>query len=361
MAKVGKILLAAALATACAAPIKTLEESNMGDQNTPFGTQLAIESDLPSFAGATGWLNSPPLTGKDLRGKVVVVEFWTYSCINWLRTEPYVRAWAEKYKDKGLVVIGVHTPEFPFEKEIDNVRKAAKDMKIDYPIAIDSDYGIWNAFNNRYWPAIYFVDAKGRIRHHQFGEGEYEQSEKVIQQLLAEAGNASIGRDLVTINGQGPEAAADWGNLRSAENYVGYDRAESFASPGGAVRDKSGIYSAPTELNLNQWALSGDWTVGKNNILLNKANGKISYRFHSRDLHLVMGPAARGASVRFRILIDGKPPGAAHGIDVNDKGYGAVSELRLYQLIRQPAPIVDRLFEIEFLDSSVEAFVFTFG
>ena len=361
MAKVSQILLAVILTTACAAPIKTSEETNMRDQNSPLGTQLAVESDLPSFAGATGWLNSSPLTGNDLRGKVIVVEFWTYTCINWLRTEPYVRAWAEKYKDKGLVVIGVHTPEFPFEKDVDNVRKAAKDMKIDYPIAIDSDYRIWGAFNNQYWPALYFIDAKGHIRHHQFGEGEYEQSEKVIQQLLAEAGNAGIGKDLVTVNGQGLEAAADWDNLRSAENYVGYDRAEGFVSPGGALPDKPGVYSVPTKLNLNQWGLSGEWAVAKNKIALNKANGRISYRFHARDLHLVMGPSTRGSSVRFRVLIDGQPPGSARGADIDDQGNGTVIDQRLYQLIRQPAPITDRTFEIEFLDPGVEAFVFTFG
>ena len=331
----------------------------MGNQD--IGTQLAIESDLPSFAGATGWLNSSPLTGNDLRGKVIVVEFWTYTCINWLRTEPYVRAWAEKYKDKGLVVIGVHTPEFPFEKDVDNIRKAAKDMKIDYPIAIDSDYRVWGAFNNQYWPALYFIDAKGHIRHHQFGEGEYDQSESVIQQLLAEAGNAGIGKDLVAVTGQGPEAAADWDDLRSAENYVGYDRTEGFASPGGSVRDKPGVYSVPPKLNLNRWGLSGEWTIAKNIITLNKANSRISYRFHARDLHLVMGPATRGNSVRFRVLIDGQPPGSAHGTDIDDQGNGTVTDQRLYQLIRQPAPITDRTFEIEFLDSGLEVFVFTFG
>ena len=360
--KVIHLIFAVILASACANPIKTSTEGvNMETQMTKVEAQLSIEGDLPSFAGATGWLNSQPLKPSDLHGKVVLVEFWTYTCINWLRTEPYVRAWAEKYKEKGLVVIGVHTPEFPFEKDVDNVRKAAKDMKIDYPIAIDSDYQIWGAFNNQYWPALYFIDAKGHIRHHQFGEGEYEQSETIIQKLLVEAGNVGLGRDLITVRGQGPEAAADWDNLKSGENYVGYDRSENFASPGGAVRDESRVYSVPTQLNLNQWALSGNWTVAKNGVLLNKANGKISYGFHARDLHLVMGPAARGTLVKFRVLIDGKPPGAAHGIDVDDQGYGSVSEQRLYQLIRQPAPIVDRLFEIEFLDPGIEALVFTFG
>jgi thiol-disulfide isomerase/thioredoxin len=316
---------------------------------------------LPSLGGATEWLNSPALTAAGLRGKVVLIDVWTYTCINWLRTLPYVRAWAEKYKNQGLVVIGVHTPEFEFEKNVDNVRRAAKDMKVNYPIAIDSNYAIWRALNNQYWPALYFVDAQGRIRHHHFGEGEYEQSERIIQQLLAEAGVAGIGNELVSVDARGAEAPADWGSLKSPENYVGYERTENFASPGGAVLDKRRVYAAPAQLNLNHWALSGDWTVGKQATLLNKANGRIAYRFHARDLHLVMGPAARGTSVRFRVLIDGKPPGAAHGIDVDDQGNGTVSEQRLYQLIRQAKPIADRQFEIEFLDSGVEAFAFTFG
>jgi len=316
---------------------------------------------LASLRTANGWLNSEPLTAAGLRGKVVLIDFWTYTCINWLRTLPYVRAWAEKYRDRGLVVIGVHSPEFSFEKNIDNVRRAAKDMKVDYPVAVDSEHAIWRAFNNAYWPALYFVDAKGQIRHHQFGEGEYEQSERMIQRLLAEAGVSGIGDELVSVDGRGAEAAADWNSLKSPENYVGYERTENFASPGGAVLDKRRVYAAPARLRLNQWALSGDWTVQKQATVLNQANGRIAYRFHARDLHLVMGPAARGTSVRFRVLIDGKPPGAAHGIDVDDKGNGTVTEQRLYQLIRQPKPIAERQFEIEFLDSGVEAFAFTFG
>ena len=324
-------------------------------------TDLAVEGQLPSLGGATGWLNSQPLTATGLRGKVVVIDFWTYSCINWLRTLPYVRAWAGKYRDRGLVVIGVHTPEFPFEKDVDNIRKAAKDMRVDYPIAIDSDYAMWRAFKNEYWPALYFVDAHGQIRHHNFGEGEYEQSERVIQQLLAEAGIAGVGHELVAVDAGGVEAAADWGSLKSPETYAGYERAENFASPGGAVPDKPRVYSAPARLSLNQWALSGDWTVKKQVALLNGANGRIAYRFHARDLNLVMGPAARGTSVRFRVLLDGQPPGAAHGIDVDDRGIGTVTEPRVYQLIRQPMPISDRQFEIEFLDSGPEAYSFTFG
>ena len=360
--KANPLLLAAILASAIGAPIETVAaDKSVVQQTMPAAVQLPVEGELPALGSATGWLNSPPLTAAGLRGKVVLIDFWTYTCINWLRTLPYVRAWAEKYKNQGLVVIGVHAPEFAFEKNVDNVRRAAKDMRVDYPIAIDSDHAIWRAFKNEYWPALYFVDAQGRIRHHHFGEGEYEQSERVIQQLLTEGGNAGIDKKLVSVDGRGAEAAADWGSLRSPENYVGYERTESFASSGGAMLDKRRVYAAPTRLRLNQWALSGDWTVGKQATVLNKANGRIAYRFHARDLHLVMGPAARGTSVRFRVLIDGQPPGAAHGIDVDDQGNGTVSEQRLYQLIRQPKPIADRQFEIEFFDSGVETFAFTFG
>src|SRR3989449_5170385 len=236
---------------------------------TPGEFQLPIEGELPSLASATGWLNSQPLTAGGLQRKVVLIDFWTYTCINWLRTLPYVRAWAEKYKNQGLVVIGVHAPEFAFEKNIDNVRRAAKEMKVDYPIAIDNDYAIWRALKNEYWPALYVVDVQGHIRHHHFGEGEYEQSERVIQQLLSEAGAGSVGHELVSIEGQGAEAPADWGSLRSPENYVGYGRTENFASPGGAVSDKAHVYAAPAQLKLNQWALAGDWTIKKQPIVLN--------------------------------------------------------------------------------------------
>src|ERR1043166_6087200 len=360
--KAKQLLLAAILVSATWTPIKSLAQNKSAvHQMTPGAVRLPVEGQLPSLDGANGWLNSQPLTAAGLRGKVVLIDFWTYTCINWLRTLPYVRAWAEKYKNQGLVVIGVHTPEFVFEKDVDNVRRAAKDMRVDYPIAIDSDYAIWRAFKNAYWPALYFVDAQGRIRHHHFGEGQYEQSERTIQQLLAEAATGAVGQELVSVNARGAEAAADWNSLKSPENYVGYDRTENFASPGGAVLDKRRVYAVPARLRLNQWALSGDWTVGKQATVLNKANGRIAYRFHARDLHLVMGPAARGTSVRFRVLIDGKPPGAAHGIDVDDQGNGTVKEQRLYQLIRQPRPIAERQFEIEFLDSGVETFAFTFG
>jgi thiol-disulfide isomerase/thioredoxin len=327
----------------------------------PAAAELPIEGALPSLASASEWLNSQPLSAAGLRGNVVLISFWTYTCINWLRSLPYVRAWAEKYKHHGLVVIGVHTPEFEFEQNIDNVRRAAKDMRVDYPIAIDNDYALWRAFDNHYWPALYFVDAQGHIRHHQFGEGDYEQSEMILHQLLTEAGIGDIGQELVSVDAGGVEAAADWDSLRSPENYLGYERTENFASPGGAVLGARRVYAAPARLRLNQWALSGDWTVERQATVLNEANGRIAYRFHARDLHLVMGPAARGTSVRFRVLIDGQPPGAAHGLDVDDQGNGTLSEQRLYQLIRQAQPIADRLFEIEFLDAGVETFAFTFG
>ena len=328
---------------------------------TSAAIQLPIEGELPTLANATAWLNSQPLTAPGLRGKVVLVEFWTYTCINWRRQLPYVRAWADKYKDQGLVVIGVHTPEFGFEKDINNVRRAAGETHVDYPIAIDSDYAVWRAFSNKYWPALYFVDTKGRIRHHQFGEGEYEQSERILQQLLAEAGAGHVAQGLVSVDARGAEAGADWNDLRSGENYVGYERTDNFESPGGPVPDKPGVYAVPAGLRLNHWALSGDWTMTKEAIVLNKAEGRIAYRFHARDLHFVMGPATQGKSVRFRVLIDGHPPGAAHGVDIDAQGNGTVSEPRMYQLIRQWKPIVDRQFEIQFLDSGVEAFSFTFG
>ncbi|QIP13826.1 redoxin domain-containing protein [Spirosoma aureum] len=336
--------------------------SNVSGQSlTPRAVQLPIERALVSIRNATTWLNSTPLTADDIRGKVVLIDFWTYTCINWLRTLPYVRAWATKYKVQGLVVIGVHTPEFAFEKNIENVRRAAKDMRVDYPIAVDNGYTIWNAFENRYWPALYFIDGQGQIRDHQFGEGDYERAERIIQQLLKEVGAGGTQQELVAIEASGAEVAADWSSLKSPENYLGYERTENFASPGGAILDKRRVYELPKKLKLNQWALSGDWTVEKQAITLNKAQGRITIRFHARDLYLVMGPSASDKPVRFRVRIDGVPPVAAHGVDVDDQGYGMVTEQRLYQLIRQPKPIADRQFEIEFLDSGVDAFAFTFG
>jgi thiol-disulfide isomerase/thioredoxin len=323
--------------------------------------RLPVEGELPSFGGTTGWLNSPPLTPSGLRGKVVLTSFWTYTCINWLRQLPYLRAWADTYSGHGLVVIGVHTPEFWFEHDADNVRRAVHEMRIDYPVATDNDYGIWGAFGNHYWPALYFADAQGRLRHHYFGEGEYQQSEMVIQQLLAEAGSGGAGHELVSVDARGLEAPADWAALRSPENYTGYERTENFASPGGAVPDAPHSYTAPAELRLNQWALSGDWTMEEQAVTLDQPGGRITCRFHARDLHLVMGPAIQGTPARFRVLIDGQPPDAAHGADVDDQGHGTVTGPRLYQLIRQPGPITDRTFEISFADPGVQACAFTFG
>jgi thiol-disulfide isomerase/thioredoxin len=324
---------------------------------------LPVEGELPSFGGATGWLNSPPLTPDGLRGKVVLVNFWTYTCINWLRQLPYVRAWAAKYSDQGLVVIGVHTPEFGFEHEPDNVRRAVQDMRVGYPVAIDNDYAVWSAFDNNYWPALYFADAQGQIRHHSFGEGEYEVSEMIIKQLVAEAGSGDPGQGLVSVvvDGSGVEAAADWATLGSPENYTGYARTENFASPGGVRPGQPHLYTAPAQLRLNQWALSGDWTVAEQPATLNTAGGQIAYRFRARDLHLVMGPVAPGTSVPFRVLLDGQPPGAAHGLDADDQGHGTVTEQRLHQLIRQPERVTDRTFEITFLAPGVAAYAFTFG
>jgi cytochrome c biogenesis protein CcdA/thiol-disulfide isomerase/thioredoxin len=321
--------------------------------------ELPVEGALPPLAGVTAWLNSPPLTLDTLKGKVVLIDFWTYSCINCLRAIPYVRAWSEKYKDQGLVVIGVHAPEFAFEKNIGNVRAAVADLKIDYPVAIDNDYAVWRAFGNQYWPAHYFIDAEGRIRHHHFGEGDYEESERVIQQLLAEAGK-TFAADIVAVKAAGAEAESDMANVGSPETYIGYERADNFISPGGAVEDASHVYAAAAP-RLNEWALSGDWTIGKEDAHLNDKGGSIVYRFHARDLHLVLGPAAGGSPVRFRVTIDGMAPGSSHGVDVDSDGQGAVTGQRLYQLIRQSGPIADRTFEIEFLDPGVRAYAFTFG
>jgi thiol-disulfide isomerase/thioredoxin len=336
--KATRLLAAAVLASAIAAPTHALAQE-----------KLPVEGSLPSFTGATGWLNSQPLDAASLRGKVVLVDFWTYTCINWLRTLPYVRAWAEKYKAQGLVVVGVHTPEFAFEKNVDNVRRAVKDMRVDYPVAIDSDQGVWRAFRNQAWPALYFVDAQGRIRHHHFGEGEYERAEKIIQQLLAEAGSGKADRGLVSVEPRGLEVAAAWESLKSPETYL------------GAERGQNRVKAPTARLRLNEWTAAGDWMARSDAIVLQKPNGRIAYRFHARDVHLVMGPASAGSSVRFRVLIDGKPPGAAHGADIDLQGSGTVREQRLYQLIRQPGAVVDRVFEIEFSEPGVEAFAFTFG
>ena len=330
-------------------------------ESTRATINLPIEGHLPGFEGATGWLNSEPLTADDLRGKVVLVDFWTYTCINWLRTLGYVRAWAEKYEDLGLVVVGVHTPEFPFETDLDNIRWATNDMRVEYPVAIDSDYEVWRAFDNHYWPAVYIADAEGRIRHHQFGEGGYDECERVIQHLLREAGDEGIGDDLVSVADDGLEAQADWANLETPETYLGYEQAQNLASPAGAELDEPRTYVVPESLALNQWALSGDWTIERRASVLNEADGRIAFRFHARDVHLVMGPRSRDTSVPFRVLLDGQPPGAAHGGDIDEEGNGTVVEQRLYQLIRQPGPVTDRTFEIAFAAPGVEAYVFTFG
>jgi thiol-disulfide isomerase/thioredoxin len=301
--------------------------------------QLPVEGRLPPLAGATGWLNSEPLSPESLRGRPVVVEFWTFTCINWLRTLPYLRAWFEKYRDDGLVVIGVHTPEFGVERDLENVRRAAAGLRVEYPIAVDSDYAVWRAFANRYWPALYFVDADGRIRHHRFGEGEYEHSELVIQLLLGDAGADVARRDLVSLDGRGVEAAADWDDLRSPETYIGYERAPGFGGP----------------------QLVGGWRVEPEAAVLDAPGGRIVHRFHARDLHLVLAPAEEDRPVRFRVSVDGAPPGLDHGIDVDEHGEGVVTEPRLYQLVRQRGPIGERTFEITFLDGGVSAYVFTFG
>jgi thiol-disulfide isomerase/thioredoxin len=330
-------------------------------ESTRVISNLPVEGHIPGFDGATGWLNSPPLTTAELRGKVVLVDFWTYTCINWLRTLGYVRAWHEKYQDQGLVVVGVHTPEFTFERNLDNVRQAAKDMRVQYPIALDPDYAVWEAFSNRYWPAVYIADAQGRIRHHQFGEGGYDECERVVQQLLREAGAEGVGDDLVSVTADGLEAQADWTNLESPETYLGYQQATNFASPGRAALDEAQTYVAPASLQRNQWALSGDWTIERGASVLNRADGRIAFRFHARDVHLVLGPRPRGTSVPFRVLVDGEAPGDARGLDVDEQGHGTVAQQRLYQLIRQPGSITDRTFEIAFLAPGVEAYVFTFG
>jgi thiol-disulfide isomerase/thioredoxin len=323
--------------------------------------QLPVEGEFPSLQGATGWLNSEPLTASSLRGRPVLVEFWTFTCINWIRTLPYVRSWFEKYRGDGLVVLGVHTPEFEVEHDVEHIRRAAQEMGVDYPIAIDSDYRIWRAFGNQYWPALYFVDADGQIRHHRFGEGEYEYSEMVIRRLLAAAGADRVSRELVSVDARGVEAQADWEHLRSGETYIGYERAGSFASPGGLSRDLPSEYAVPDILHLNRWALGGDWTVGRQAAVLNASGGRIAHRFQARDLHLVMAPPADEKPVRFRVFLDGEPPGPDRGVDIDEHGEGTVIEPRLYQLIRQRTPVAERMFEITCLDPGVHAYVFTFG
>ncbi|MGY2316769.1 cytochrome c biogenesis protein DipZ [Pseudomonas sp. D8002] len=322
---------------------------------------LPVEGQLPPLDGAVQWLNSEPLTAEALKGKVVLVDFWTYSCINCLRTLPYVKAWAEKYRDQGLVVIGVHAPEFAFERDVNNVTKAMKDLGITYPVAIDNNYKIWRAFNNQYWPAHYFADAKGQIRYHHFGEGDYAESERVIQQLLREAGATKVAGGLIEADAKGIQAAPDMNEVQSPETYLGFQRAENFVTTGTLGTDKVVNYPAAGNLALNNWTLEGQWNVGGQQATLAAANGKIVYRFHARDLHLVLGPGADGKPVRFKVSIDGQAPGDAHGTDVAPDGSGTVTEQRLYQLVRQPGAVKDRTFTIEFLDPQVAAYAFTFG
>lgn len=316
---------------------------------------------VQSIAHADGWLNSDGLRAEELSGKVVLVDFWTYTCVNWLRTLPYLRAFEEKYRERGLVVIGVHSPEFGFEADIDNVRRAAQHLGVDYPIALDSHHAIWRAYDNHYWPAVYLIDGKGRVRFRHFGEADYAGVEHAIQQLLAENGQSAIAPDLVSVDSQGAEAAADWDNLQSSENYLGYLWMVGFASPQAIVRAQPGSYTLPRALRLNNWALAGEWVITPEFIRLNHPRGRIAYRFHARDVNLVMGAARQAHAVRFRVLIDGKPPGTSHGADTNEQGLGTVSEPRLFQLVRQSGPIIERQFEIEFLDENAEAFSFTFG
>ena len=309
---------------------------------------------MPSLGGATGWLNSEPLGPAELRGHIVLVDFWTLTCINWLRAEPYIRAWAQVYRDDGLIVIGVHTPEFSFEHELDRVRQATKDMAIDYPVAADNDYAIWGAFDNNYWPALYFVDADGVIRDHHFGEGRYKESERVIQRLLG------VERDLVSVEGLGVEAEADWDHLRTPETYLGYGRSDQFASPNGAALEERVAYELPERLRLNHWALAGEWTIGREKVMLDQAGGGIAYRFHARDAHLVLSPGAR-EPIPFRLLLDGGAPGPSHGVDVDEDGNGWLQDGRLYQLVREHDTVRERTLEITFLEPGAEAYVFTFG
>jgi thiol-disulfide isomerase/thioredoxin len=325
---VKRLLLAAAAATAMGTPART--------------------SELASLGSATAWINTPPLSAEGLRGRIVVVQFWTYSCVNWIRTVPYTRAWARKYRDQGVVVIGVHAPEFEFERRLDNARWGTRLFQVEYPVAVDNDFAIWRAFGNRYWPALFILDGRGRIRYRHFGEGEYERTERVIQELIAEAQERDPAGDVVAVTPEGAEVAADWAHVRSPETYLGSARGENRVAPDARLR-------------LNQWSLAGDWTVQAEGAVLHRADGRIAFRFHARDVNLVMTPGERGTPVRYRVLVDGGAPGPAHGVDVDAEGSGVVTEPRMYQLIRQPDTVGERLFEIRFLDPGVRVYVFTFG
>jgi thiol-disulfide isomerase/thioredoxin len=334
--------------------------SGMGTGNTAYASGTEPSGPLHALFEAPQWLNTP-LRAEDIRGKVVLVNFWTYSCINCLRILPHVRAWAEKYKSRGLIVIGVHTPEFAFEKDVGNVSKALVSLGISYPVATDNDFRIWRAFKNAAWPALYFIGADGRIRRHVFGEGDYDQSEQLIQQLLSEADAAPVADGTVTVNGTSTEAAPDERDLRSPETYIGYAQATNFASPGFVSENASRIYKTLSVLPLNHWSLAGDWTITGEYAELDDVPGRVTYRFHARDVHLVLARPSQGHPIRFRIRIDGNPPGADHGYDVDADGWGSLEDDRLYQLVRQAGKIVDRTFEIEFFESGVRAYAFTFG
>jgi thiol-disulfide isomerase/thioredoxin len=336
--------------------IRSIAHRLAGDQ-----PELPIEGRLASFEGATGWLNSEPLTPEGLRGRVVLVDFWTYTCVNWLRTLPYVRAWATKYRDAGLTIVGVHTPEFGFERDVDNIVKQSRVFGVEYPIAIDSEYGVWRAFANHFWPAVYIADGAGRIRFHHFGEGEYAMTEMVVQQLLRDGGAAGVDQDLVMVDPEGLEVAADWRTLQTPETYTGYRQSNGFAQEDVARYDQPGAYTAPGRLPLNSWGLDGTWTVAQHAAVLNEPGGRIAFEFHARDVNLVMGPASRGASIPFRVYLDGRLAADARGTDVGADGSGNLDEQRTYQLIRQSGPIAERRFEIEFLEARVEAYCFTFG
>lgn len=344
---------------------QSLVDKVVGSKNSPSVAspdgKLPIEGELPELAGAVQWLNSPALSAQALKGKVVLVDFWTYSCINCLRTLPYVEAWAQKYRDQGLVVIGVHSPEFAFEQNVDNVQAAMRKLGVTYPVAIDNEFKIWRSFDNQYWPAHYFADAEGHIRFHHFGEGNYAESERVIQQLLREAGRKDVPTDLVKTDASGVQQGMDASDMQSPETYIGYQRAQNFAASPAASADQSARYQLPGQWQLNQWGLEGQWQIGAEQAALERAGGKIAYRFHARDLHLVLGPDSAGQPVRFRVTIDGQAPDAAHGSDVAPDGSGTVTEQRLYQLIRQSGPVGDHTFSIEFLDPGVHAYAFTFG
>jgi thiol-disulfide isomerase/thioredoxin len=322
---------------------------------------LPVEGRLASFDRATSWLNSEPLTPEGLRGRVVLVDFWTYTCVNWLRTLPYLRAWAEKYQDAGLTIVGVHTPEFGFERDLRNVVAQSSNLRVHYPIAVDSDYGVWDEFANHYWPAVYIADAEGQLRYHHFGEGEYARTEMVIQQLLVDAGARDVDMDLAMVDPAGLEVAADWRSLRSPETYLGYGQSSGFASEDAEFYDRPHVYEGARGLQVNSWDLTGDWTVARHAAVLNRAGGRITFAFHGRDVNLVMGPATSGASIPFRVSLDGQAVGGANGADVDADGRGSVTDQNTYQLIRQSGDIDDRVFEIEFLEGGAEAYCFTFG